>query len=101
MKRHLVTAGALMGLSLAGSANAMPHCGDRMDVIAALSDQYSESHVASGLQSSTGLMEIWVSSEASTWTILLTRPDGQTCVLASGTHWLETLADVVPAGDPA
>ncbi len=82
------------------SAVAMPHCGSRDHVIASLSDTYSERHIASGFQSSAGLMEVWASDVDGTWTILLTRPDGQTCVVASGTHWLES--NMVPvSGEPA
>ncbi len=81
------------------SAFAMSNCGERDHVIASLTDKYSERHIASGLQSSAGLMEIWASESDTTWTILLTRPDGKTCIVASGTHWLESL--MVPVvGDP-
>jgi len=83
-----------------GTAQARAMCADRDKVVASLSDRYSERHLASGLQSAFGLMEIWVSESDRTWTILLTQPDGQTCVMASGTHWLEQ--NVMPvAGEPA
>lgn len=81
------------------SAFAMTNCGDRDHVIASLADKYSERHIASGFQSAAGLMEIWASDSDNTWTILLTRPDGQTCIMASGTHWLENM--MVPvSGEP-
>jgi hypothetical protein len=101
MKHVLVVGGSLLGALVAGSASAMPHCGERADLVTALADRYSENHVASGLQSATGLMEIWVSEQEGTWTILMTRPDGQTCVLVTGTHWLETVDAEMPSGDPA
>lgn len=97
--KPLILASAVIATSTA-SAMAMPHCGDRDHVIASLSETYSERHVASGFQSAAGLMEIWASDTDGTWTILLTRPDGKTCIMASGTHWLEN--NMVPvSGEPA
>ncbi|MEO9823634.1 MAG: hypothetical protein ABJF50_04335 [Paracoccaceae bacterium] len=99
MKLALATA-TLIGAFTAQSAAAMTHCGARDDVISKLSDQYSESHIASGLQSAEGLLEIWA-VEGGSWTILLTQPDGKTCVVANGTHWLEALEVEMVSGDPA
>ena len=99
MKLVLATA-TLIGAVTAQSAAAMNHCGARDDVISKLSDKYSESHVASGLQSEDGLLEIWA-IEGGSWTILLTQPNGKTCVVANGTHWLEALEVEMASGDPA
>lgn len=100
MKLAILTMTALAVSGVTPSAFAMSNCGNRDHVISSLSDRFSERHVASGFQSEAGLMEIWASDTDSTWTILLTRPDGQTCIMASGTHWLEN--SMVPAsGDPA
>ncbi len=85
----------------AQAAVAMPHCGSRDDVVSTLVDQYDETHRASGLESETGLMEIWASETDGSWTILLTRPDGQTCVMATGSYWLEATEAVMPKGAPA
>ena len=99
MKLALIAA-TLVGAVTAQSAAAMNHCGTRSDVTSELNDKYSESHVASGLQSEEGLVEIWA-EEGGSWTILLTRPDGKTCVMASGTHWLEALTPEMVSGEPA
>ena len=100
MKSVVFAATLISGLGIQ-TAFAMPHCADRDEITASLTDRFSEAHVASGLQSESGLVEIWASDTDSTWTILMTRPDGQTCVMASGTHWLTVLPEIVPAGDPA
>lgn len=86
--RHAIALSIFATLASVVSVSAMPHCGDRDTVVSALGDLYGEHHVASGLQSSTGLLEIWSSGDGGSWTILLTRPDGVTCVMASGTYWL-------------
>ncbi len=96
----LAAAVSVVGVSATTNAVAMTNCGDRDHVIASLSEKFSERHIASGFQSEAGLMEIWASDSDDTWTILLTRPDGQTCIMASGTHWLENI--MVPvSGEPA
>lgn len=37
-----------------------------------------------GPEGSTGLMTLWVNPAASTWTILVSQPDGKTCVIGAG-----------------
>ena len=102
MKKVLaITAAAVTaGVMTAPSAHAMTQCGDRDAVIATLSDKHLERHIGSGFQSASGLMEIWASETKGTWTILLTRPDGKTCVVASGSHWLEALETEMISGEP-
>lgn len=104
MKRpvlSIVTASIVGGIAaLPTTSLAMNQCGDRDHVIASLAEKHAERHIASGFQSEAGLMEIWASDADSSWTILLTRPDGVTCVMAHGTHWLESTMIPV-SGDPA
>jgi hypothetical protein len=46
------------------------------------------------------VIEIFTSASGS-WTIVVTRPDGQTCLVASGQAW-EDITDELPAkGEPA
>ncbi len=40
-----------------------------------------------GLQSPTSLIEIWSSDETGSWTMLLSKADGTSCVIASGVSW--------------
>lgn len=103
MKRSalVITAASLLGGAVVApnTATAMARCGERDQVVASLTDRHAERHIASGFQSEAGLMEIWASDSDNSWTILLTRPDGVTCVMAHGTHWLENTMLPV-SGDP-
>lgn len=99
MKTLIFAVTAALASMAPQASTAMPHCGERDSVIESLTDKFGEHHFASGLQSATGLMEIWASEERGTWTVLMTRPDGQTCVVASGSHWL-VQEDITPVGDP-
>ena len=73
------------------TAQAQANCGARDSVVAKLASGYGESFAGGGFQSSTRIIEVWMSQEKGTWTILVTRPDGSTCVLAAGTDWREAL----------
>ena len=100
MLKYVPSAVIISAIS-ATSGHAMGFCGDRDAVVEKLVGEYAESHKSSGLQSDTGLLEIWTSDVEGTWTVLLTRPDGKTCIMATGTHWLDRIPDVETAGQPA
>ena len=50
-----------------------------------------------GLNRNHGLIEVYASEDTGSWTILLTLPDGQTSLIASG-EWWET--DASPLDKP-
>ena len=76
-------------------------CADRDVVISKLEGGYGEVFAGGGLQNATSIYEVWFSEEKGTWTILRTRADGTSCVMASGTNWREALpAMEKPAGIP-
>lgn len=89
----------LLGLSLlfgmaatAPPAFASPNCGLRDTVIHQLSSKYSEQLTVGGLQKVQGtqaLMEIWASTETGTYTVLVTNPNGVSCIVAAGTDFFE------------
>ena len=41
----------------------------------------------SGLQSNGALIQVFASKDGMTWTIISTRPDGVSCIVALGQHW--------------
>ncbi len=90
--------GALILATHAGFA--APTCGPRDAVTSALADRYGETRRGVGLGDGNMVMEVYASSETGTWTILITRPDGLSCLAASGSGY-EALTDAMPEGDPA
>lgn len=62
-------------------------CLPRETLVESLAAQFSESLAGGGLQSGTRLIELWRSKDSGSFTILLTRPDGISCVLATGQSW--------------
>ena len=48
-----------------------------------------------GVAKNGGLVEVLTSGAGSTFTIILTRPDGTTCMIAAGQGW-ESLSNLSP-----
>lgn len=63
-------------------------CAERNNVVDTLDTQYKESPRAIGLVSQEAVLEIFV-SETGTWTVVVTDPQGVSCVLAAGQSWEE------------
>jgi hypothetical protein len=68
-------------------AQQQPLCTDRSEVISQLSSQYSEAPVAMGIANNGGVLEILSSQAGTSWTIILTMPNGVTCMIAAGENW--------------
>jgi len=98
----LTTAGICVALLGVNAASAQSHCAARDKVVSKLSSGYGETFAGGGMQNSKRIYEVWFSEEKGTWTILMTRPDGSSCIMASGTHWREGLPGLeVPKGTPS
>jgi hypothetical protein len=83
----------LLSATLAGSwtlpatAQQLP-CGNRDDMVESLFSQYREQPRAMGIANHTAIIEVFT-SKTGTWTILLTRPDGASCIVSAGEDWEE------------
>ena len=71
----------------AQSVTAMPYGLSRADLADRLQRKYEEQPVAGGITSNGQLLEIFASSDARSWTIIATRPDGKSTVVADGEDW--------------
>lgn len=56
-------------------------------VVDQLGKLYGEATIGQGLANTGGIIELFVSKDGQTWTIVITRPDFKTCVVASGFGW--------------
>jgi len=61
-------------------------CGPRAKIIESLEGTHKDFQSARGLSANGNMLEVF-SSEAGAWTILMTRPDGLSCVAAAGRAW--------------
>jgi hypothetical protein len=69
------------------TAAADDNCADRQRVLDFLSENYQESPVAAGIANNGGLIEVVTTPDGGTWTILITMPDGTSCMVAAGEDW--------------
>ena len=76
-------------LMLFSTAAAQVGCAQREELVRNLADKYNEQQTAVGLESSGGkyrIVEVFASATGS-FTILLSYPDGVSCVVSSGEGW--------------
>lgn len=89
------TVGTILYVLFGGSANAQqpmmpgggPWCGEHKLITEQLKARYQEEPTAIGVQADGRLMEVFASQDGATWTVVLRRPDGVSCVVAVGSNW--------------
>lgn len=85
-------------------ADAQMLCAPRERLVERLSADYSERQRGIGVRGPAAVYELWA-SDGGSWTLLLTRPNGVSCLVADGTHWTDAPAagpEAAPvADDPA
>jgi hypothetical protein len=99
---HLTGAVLVGTLGLTSSALAqppppmalMPACHSHADLAAMLNQKYSEAPNALGVQANGHLVEVFASNDGTSWTIVITRPDGVSRIVAVGEDW-ETLPNPI------
>ncbi len=84
----LTFAGAALGATLAAtSAMAQQQCNERDNVLELLAKKYKETPVAAGVSNTGGLVEVLTDIKSGTWTIIVTTPQGMSCLVAAGEGW--------------
>lgn len=78
---------------------AQQNCGARDQILGRLESKYGESRQSIGLVPDNGVVEVYASKETGTWTILLTQPNGMTCLIASGQAFEDVATTNIAAGD--
>ncbi len=62
-------------------------CDQRTKIIGHLARKYQEAPVAIGVTTSGGMVEVLTSGDGGTWTIILSNPNGTSCLVAAGEGW--------------
>ncbi len=84
--RTLILAAA--GLAVTGApALAAAECSEHKTVLGQFASTYKEAPVAGGLTRDGHLLQVLSSGDTGTWTIVLSKPDGETCVVMAGEAW--------------
>jgi len=62
-------------------------CTEHKAAIRHLEGKFSETPAAVGLTNTGAMLEVLTSDMGRSWTILVTKPDGNTCLVATGEAW--------------
>ncbi len=82
MKKLLLTLALFAGSSSIVAAQML--CVERVDMLDRLAFEYGEELIEVKMIEEHGLLEVLKSRTKGTWTLLLTKPGGISCVLAMG-----------------
>lgn len=81
----MAIATTILAISAAQPAQAV--CAPRESLLSSLDRQYAEAPRELGLADNGMVIELITSRDGRTWTLLVTRPDGTSCVVAAGEAW--------------
>lgn len=74
-------------------------CASHATIIKMFDDMFHETQSATALTSAGTLLEVLTASDGSTWTIIVSRPDGLSCVVAAGQNWQDKVNQMPPKGN--
>ena len=77
-------------------AQRRANCGPREVEVDRLAEGDGETRQSLGLGANNQMIEVFASEETGTWTIMVTAPDGLTCLVASGRAY-EEVTEALPA----
>ncbi len=75
------------------NASAQVPCNQRAEIVTQLAGKYKEVPVAIGVNSKGHLVEVLSSEHGRTWTIIVTSPEGISCVVSVGEGWRTRLQE--------
>ncbi|UVK40705.1 hypothetical protein LHFGNBLO_002210 [Mesorhizobium sp. AR10] len=84
-----ISAMPVAAASPAATASGMPPCAPRPELLKQLSKRFNEAPVALGLAKNGSVIEVLTSDDGETWTILISQPNGPSCLVAVGEGWEE------------
>ena len=88
MRQHWSSAALILCMLTSSSALAGDNgCSERSVVLGFLAEAYQEAPISRGIANNGGVIEILSAPDGSTWTILITMPSGETCMIAAGSDW--------------
>jgi len=78
-----------LGMLLAAKAAVAeePRCTTYDEITRQLEQRYAEVPVSLGLSSAGKLVQVFSTEDGATWTLVLTQPDGTSCVVGAGRYW--------------
>ena len=62
-------------------------CDQRASIIGYMAEKYREAPVAIGVTSTGSIVEVLTTGDGTTWTIIVSNPNGTSCLIAAGEGW--------------
>jgi hypothetical protein len=96
MLRSIFFISILIASAISGTtAYSQPQCDQRDSVLQVLQQKYKEQPVALGVTHNGGLVEVLTTEDGTTWSIIVTTPQGMSCLVAAGEGWraMEQIAE--------
>jgi hypothetical protein len=87
MWKTLALSAGIVFAATTAFAQQQPQCNERKNVLDLLANKYKEAPVALGVTNSGGLVEVLTADKGQTWTIIVTTPQGMSCLVAAGEGW--------------
>ncbi len=81
-----LVAAAALGASGVAAESEM-RCSQHGKIIGQFANVYKEIPVAGGLTEDGRLVEVLSTGDGKTWTIIISKPNGETCVMMAGEGW--------------
>jgi len=99
--RYLIAVAILLFSIPAQAEHQLPTqsvCAQRLAILEQLENRFKQVPTALGLANNGMMVELISSPDGKTWTIILTRPNGISCLVSSGKYWTEQ-ESIVPGED--
>ncbi len=84
----LSTAAVVGAAAFSNGASAQEACGPREQVVKMLEQRHGEAPVSMGLAMNGSVVEVFSTVDGTSWSLLMTMPDGRTCMIAAGESWM-------------
>jgi hypothetical protein len=81
-------------LLMPASVAAQPVCMERAEMLKQLGRNFQERPTAVGMANNGGIIEVLTERRGRTWTVILSMPNGFSCVVAAGHAWV----NIAPKG---
>lgn len=100
MFKRTVSAALVFGAAAIAppAVSAQTNCAPRDTIVERLQGKYSERLTGGGLQNDQQLLEIWSSEQTGSFTVLMSRANGISCIVASGQNWNSVVSAAMPDG---
>ena len=85
-RRYLAYLAAAL-IAVAAPSSAQSVCNTTPVIYSILSGKHGESTAARGMTRGGELLEMWANRDTGSWSLLITRPDGITCLVQAGQNF--------------